>query len=109
MKHGELVHEYSLSPELLAMSHVWHGDEQEHHMVAAKGAPEAIIDLCHLPEAQAASIAQVAADMADQGLRVLGVARAELKPGQDSGLHSSMTSSSRSSACSACRTRCVRM
>ena len=79
----QLVHEYSLSPELAAMSHVWQGDGREHHMVAAKGAPEAIIDLCHLPETQAASIAQIAAGMADQGLRVLGVARAELKPGQD--------------------------
>jgi len=78
-----LVHEYSLSPELAAMSHVWQGDGHEHHMVAAKGAPEAIIDLCHLPDAQAASIGQVAAEMADQGLRVLGVARAKLKPGQD--------------------------
>jgi Ca2+-transporting ATPase len=79
----ELVHEYSLSPGLLAMSHVWQGDDTEHHMVAAKGAPEAIIDLCHLPEAIAATIAKTAADMADQGLRVLGVARAELKPGQN--------------------------
>ncbi len=78
-----LVHEYSLSPELAAMSHVWQGDEQGHHMVAAKGSPEAIIDLCHLPDAQAASLAQVAAGMADQGLRVLGVARAELKSGTD--------------------------
>jgi len=76
----QLVHEYSLSPGLLAMSHVWQGDEQTHHMVAAKGAPEAIIDLCHLPEAQAGSIAQAAAGMADQGLRVLGVARARLEP-----------------------------
>jgi Ca2+-transporting ATPase len=77
------VHEYSLSPGLLAMSHVWQGDDAKHHMVAAKGAPEAIIDLCHLPEATAATIAKTAADMADQGLRVLGVARAELKPGQN--------------------------
>jgi len=77
----QLVHEYSLSPGLAAMSHVWQGDGQEHHMVAAKGAPEAIIDLCHLPEALAGSILQAAADMADQGLRVLGVARAKLKPG----------------------------
>ena len=79
----ELVHEYSLSPGLLAMSHVWQGDDAEHHMVAAKGAPEAIIDLCHLPGATAATIANAAAGMADQGLRVLGVARAELKPGQN--------------------------
>ena len=78
-----LVHEYSLTPDLLAMTHIWQGDDRERHMVAAKGAPEAIIDLCHLPEAIAVTIAEAAADMADQGLRVLGVARAELEPGQD--------------------------
>jgi Ca2+-transporting ATPase len=77
----QIVHEYSLSPEMLAMSHVWQGDGQPHHSVAAKGAPEAIIDLCHLPEEQAQAIGQIAAEMADQGLRVLGVARAMLLPG----------------------------
>ncbi|MBI3223291.1 MAG: cation-translocating P-type ATPase [Nitrosomonadales bacterium] len=76
----ELVHEYSLSPDLLAMSHVWQGGRQQHHMVAAKGAPEAIIELCHLPDTEARAIEQVAAGMADQGLRVLGVARAKLEP-----------------------------
>ena len=78
----QLIHEYSLSPELMAMSHVWQSDEKLRHMVAAKGAPEAIIDLCHLPGAQSSSIGQAAAAMANQGLRVLGVARAELEPGQ---------------------------
>ena len=79
----EIVHEYSLSPEMLAMSHVWHGDDQPHHLVAAKGAPEAIIDLCHLHEDEALSLSQVAAGMADEGLRVLGVARAKLLPEQN--------------------------
>ena len=74
----EIVHEYSLTPELLAMSHVWQCCDQTQHQVAAKGAPEAIIDLCHLPAAQAAHLAQVASEMADGGLRVLGVARASL-------------------------------
>jgi Ca2+-transporting ATPase len=76
----EIVHEYSLSPEMLAMSHVWQGADQPHHLVAAKGAPEAIIDLCHLLDDEARSIEQVAAEMADAGLRVLGVARAKLMP-----------------------------
>ena len=74
----QIVHEYSLSPDMLAMSHVWQGEDSTRHLVAAKGAPEAIIDLCHLPQAQAQKIAQVADEMADQGLRVLGVARASL-------------------------------
>jgi len=75
----QIVHEYSLSPEMLAMSHVWQGTDQPHHMVAAKGAPEAIIDLCHLDHAQ--EIEKFAAQMADAGLRVLGVARATLQQG----------------------------
>ncbi len=81
----EIVHEYSLSPEMLAMSHVWRGDDQPHHLVAAKGAPEAIIDLCHLPETEAQTLAHAASAMADQGLRVLGVARATLLPGRSPG------------------------
>jgi Ca2+-transporting ATPase len=76
----EIVHEYSLTPQLLAMSHVWRGDGHEHHLVAAKGAPEAIIDLCHLSAEQARTIGEVANAMADSGLRVLGVARARIPP-----------------------------
>ncbi|MDO8350998.1 MAG: cation-translocating P-type ATPase [Gallionella sp.] len=78
----QIVHEYSLSPEMPAMSHVWQGDDQPHHSVAAKGAPEAIIDLCHLSEEQVQALGQIAAEMADGGLRVLGVARAMLLPGE---------------------------
>ncbi len=76
----EIVHEYSLSPDMLAMSHVWQDKDQPHHLVAAKGAPEAIIDLCHIPRDEALQIENVAAAMADEGLRVLGVARASLAP-----------------------------
>ncbi len=80
----EIVHEYSLSAEMLAMSHVWRGNNEPHQLVAAKGAPEAIIDLCHLPSEIAREIEQVAAGMADGGLRVLGVARAKLSTAKDS-------------------------
>ena len=72
----ELVHEYELSPELPAMSHLWRTEAGQHPVVAAKGAPEAIADLCHLPEAQRRDMALQAERMAGQGLRVLGVARA---------------------------------
>jgi Ca2+-transporting ATPase len=71
-----MVRDYPLSPELLALSHVWRAVDGERFVVAAKGAPEAIAELCHLgPEPIAAMVAQVAR-MAGQGLRVLGVARA---------------------------------
>ncbi|WP_230370112.1 hypothetical protein [Paludibacterium denitrificans] len=68
--------EYELSPELLAMSHVWDGTPAAHRVVAAKGAPEAIADLCHLSAADSARVSQQAEQLADDGLRVLAVAKA---------------------------------
>ena len=74
-----LVREYGLTPQLRAMSHVWKASDGEAHVVAAKGAPEAIIDLCHLEPKVAAHIATQAQMMAAKGLRVLGVAQARFE------------------------------
>jgi Ca2+-transporting ATPase len=71
-----LAHEYSLSPCLLAHSHVWRAHGRDEHVVATKGAPEAVADLCHLDAAQLAALNQQVNELAAQGLRVLGVARA---------------------------------
>jgi Ca2+-transporting ATPase len=71
-----LAREYELSPDLMAMSHLWRIPKREHHVVATKGAPEAIADLCHLTNADRVRLADHAAAMADRGLRVLGVAKA---------------------------------
>ena len=87
--HGgwELVREYPLSPELLAVSHVWRAPGGARLLVAAKGAPEAIADVCHLPASAAAEVGSRVAEMGADGLRVLAVARAyldgrDLPPGQ---------------------------
>ncbi|HEY1130184.1 MAG TPA: cation-translocating P-type ATPase [Roseateles sp.] len=76
--HGDwaLVSDYPLSRELLAMSRVWRSPDQRELLVAAKGAPEAIIDLCHLPPSRRQHISEQVATLAGDGLRVLGVARA---------------------------------
>ena len=71
-----LAHEYGLSPELLAMTHVWKSTSHASHLIAAKGAPETIIDLCHLSPALAADVREAVNAMAAEGLRVLGVAKA---------------------------------
>ncbi len=71
-----LAREYELSPQLLAMSHLWRDDASAHDTVATKGAPEAVADLCHLPDAKRAAVSAQAARLADRGLRVLGVAKA---------------------------------
>ena len=73
----KLVHAYGLRPGLLAMSQVWQKAEGEKHLiVAAKGAPEAIADLCHLSATERKALVATLDAMAAEGLRVLGVARA---------------------------------
>ncbi len=72
-----LMHAYGLRPDLLAMAHVWQAaDNRQEFVIAAKGAPEAIADLCHLGAADLATLMQSVDAMAAEGLRVLGVARA---------------------------------
>jgi Ca2+-transporting ATPase len=70
----QLLHEYPLSTDLLAMSCVWEAPTGE-LTVAAKGAPEAIADLCHFSSRQQQELAQQIQAMAQEGLRVLGVAK----------------------------------
>ena len=76
--HGdwELVNEYPLSPQLLTMSRVWQSTERQQYVVAAKGAPEAIADLCHFDAAETAELERQVRLLAQHGLRVLGVAKA---------------------------------
>ena len=70
-----LVQTYALSPALRAMSHVWRASEDAAHIVSAKGAPEAVMDLCHLSPALQAQWGEVVHAMASDGLRVLAVAQ----------------------------------
>jgi len=77
-----LAREYSLAPGLLAMSHVWHTGNDDDAVVASKGAPEAIADLCHLSADARISLAKEVATLASSGLRVLGVARGSTRVSQ---------------------------
>lgn len=70
-----LLREYPLSKALLAVVHVWRGDDSS-LVVAAKGAPEAIADLCRLDASRRDEVMQQVQRAADEGKRVLGVARA---------------------------------
>jgi Ca2+-transporting ATPase len=74
-----LVKEYPLSERLLALSHVWRSPDGGDYIIAAKGAPEAIADLCHFPKRETDELCDRVSEMADQGLRVLGVARAAFR------------------------------
>jgi Ca2+-transporting ATPase len=67
--------EYGLSSDILAMTRVFHGSSMAQHLLATKGAPEAVIDLCHLTPTESDAILHQVVAMAERGLRVLGVAR----------------------------------
>jgi P-type Ca2+ transporter type 2C len=68
---------YPLSPEILAMTHVFPAGKPGHHLLATKGAPEAVADLCHLSALWREAIVRQVQDMAHRGLRVLGVAKGQ--------------------------------
>lgn len=71
-----LVKEYPLSKELLALSHVFQSPNNKNYVIAAKGAPEAIADLCHFSVKQQKELINNIKLMSNKGLRVIGVAKA---------------------------------
>ena len=77
-----LLHEYPLSSSLFAVGQVWSaGDDRL--LVAAKGAPEAVIGLCRLSEDDRERSLMQAHQSADRGQRVLAVALGSWERGAD--------------------------
>jgi len=71
-----LVRGYPLQPALLAMAQVWQAPGRTGLVVAAKGAPEAVAELCGLDTTQVAAMRRNIAALAAEGLRVLAVGEA---------------------------------
>jgi len=71
-----LIHAYALRPDLLAMSNVW--EDGDGLTIYAKGAPEAIAGMCHLPPENLARMTKAVEVMATRGIRVLAAASAKL-------------------------------
>jgi Ca2+-transporting ATPase len=72
--HWRLIREYDLVPELPAVTHVWRDGPQRALRIATKGAPEAVLSLCHIDEATRHSMLRKVEELAQDGLRVLCVA-----------------------------------
>ena len=70
-----LLQQYGTTPGLMMVSHVWNNLHPDHHIVACKGAPEAILALCTLPAEQLAYAQEAIHSMATDGLRVLAVGK----------------------------------
>jgi Ca2+-transporting ATPase len=71
-----LAREYPLLPKLLAVTRVWIRPGETGFHAAAKGAPEAIADLCRLDANARQALTTRVELLARKGLRVIGVARA---------------------------------
>lgn len=72
---GAPLRSYPLRPDRLVFIQAWPASEAGVDF-AAKGAPEAILELCRLPQPARAAAEACVAQFAARGLRVLGVARA---------------------------------
>jgi Ca2+-transporting ATPase len=71
-----LIHEYDLSPEIRSKTHVWKTNGSHQYVVAAKGAPETILALCHMQPVEQQPVLNAVKAMAEKGLRVLAIAQA---------------------------------
>lgn len=74
-----LVQEYPLSGGLLTMSRVWKSPDDENYVIAAKGAPEAVADICHMNKEEVELLSSHVDGMAAEGLRVIGIAKSEFR------------------------------
>ena len=76
----KLDRHFGIRPELLAMTNIWHdGPAGDKRLLAAKGAPEAIAELCRLSKNETAEIMAAVSKMAAKGIRMLGVATAQAR------------------------------
>ena len=84
---GELIRSYGLRPDLFAVANVYSESPAGGAVAYAKGAVEAIAELCHLSADQLTDIQAQADQLAHEGIRVLGLAKTGLLPvGQVRGL-----------------------
>ena len=73
-----LLQSFGLRPELPATTNIWSGSQNLAAIAYAKGAPEAIAELCHLEADPRARILNNVDRLAREGVRLLAVAEAGL-------------------------------
>lgn len=77
-KDYQLFHEYPLEGKPPMMTHLFENGQKE-RIIAAKGAPEAIISVSNLSEEEKNKVRQLVKSFGDQGFRVLGVGRSHFE------------------------------
>lgn len=77
-KDYQMFHEYPLEGKPPMMTHLFE-NEQKDRIIAAKGAPEAIISVSNLSEEEKSKIRTLIKSFGEKGYRVLGVARSHFE------------------------------
>lgn len=75
-KEFNLIHEYPLEGQPPMMTHVFE-DASGNRLIAAKGAPEALLEVSGLSETEKGKLLKQIQDFGKQGYRVLGVGKAK--------------------------------
>jgi Ca2+-transporting ATPase len=76
----QMIHEYPLEGKPPMMTHIFENGSGE-RIVAAKGAPEALLKVSNLTEAERKQISEAISSLGSQGYRVLGVGRSRATAG----------------------------
>jgi Ca2+-transporting ATPase len=74
----KMVHEYPLDGKPPMMTHLFE-NESGKRIIAAKGAPEALMKVCHLSTAEKQQIEKAIKAITSEGYRVLGVGESDFK------------------------------
>jgi P-type Ca2+ transporter type 2C len=77
-KNIQLIHAYGLRPDLFAVANILSREGDSNAIAFAKGALEAIAELCQLSAERSAKIREQSDGLAKDGIRVLGVAKAAI-------------------------------
>ncbi|WP_299178352.1 cation-translocating P-type ATPase [uncultured Chryseobacterium sp.] len=77
-KDYQLFHEYPLEGKPPMMTHLFENENKD-RIIAAKGAPEAIISVSNLSEEEKSKMRTLIKNFGEQGYRVLGVARSHFE------------------------------
>jgi Ca2+-transporting ATPase len=77
-KDYQMIHEYPLEGKPPMMTHLFENGLKQ-QIIAAKGAPEAILAVCNLSESEKEKLRLYIKDFGMQGYRLLGVAKADFE------------------------------
>lgn len=73
----KILKEFPVEDDSLSIVHVW-GRGRQIKVIALKGAPETVFDLCHLDSNERSKFEKQVKNLAEQGLRIIAIAKGKI-------------------------------